>query len=99
MYKVREILAQKLHKGLIALKLPLQYMSIFCLVGQDVEKDRRVQVKNFLHTNINKRRDLLKTSVNANGGYFYVIFRIKKYSFFYGIGGKQNVSSVPHIIA
>ena len=66
-YEVRGIFSQKLHKGLISLKLPLQYLSIFCLAGQDIEKERKLQVKSFLQSNINKRRDLLKTSVNANG--------------------------------
>ena len=66
-YKVREIFSQKLHKGLMSLRLPLQYLSIFCLTGQDVEKDLKVQVKGYLQSNINKRRDLLRTSAGANG--------------------------------
>ena len=74
MYQVREIFSQKLHKGLISLRLPLQYLSVFCLAAQDIEKERKLQVKSFLQSNINKRRDLLKTSVNANGKKLSKIF-------------------------
>ena len=37
--------AQKLHKGLLALRLPLQFMSIFCLAASDPLKERRQQIK------------------------------------------------------
>ena len=59
--------AQKLHKGLLALRLPLQFMSIFCLAASDPLKERRQQIKAYLTLNIIKRRDVLKTSTRANG--------------------------------
>lgn len=68
-YQVRYGFAQKLHKGLILLRLPLQYMSIFCLAANDPHKERRQQVKQFLQSNITKRREYLKTNNTAGSKY------------------------------
>lgn len=59
-YHVRLNFALKLNKGLMTLRLPLEYMSIFSLAANDPLKERRAQIKNFLHANISKRRDYIK---------------------------------------
>ncbi|KAK3099941.1 hypothetical protein FSP39_012194 [Pinctada imbricata] len=59
-YHVRLNFALKLHKGLISMRLPLQYMSIFSLAASDPLRERKQQMKQFLVSNINKRRDYLK---------------------------------------
>ena len=66
-YQVRLHFAQKLHKGLISLRLPLQFMSILALAATDPLKERRQQVKANLISNIHKRREYLKTNAAANG--------------------------------
>ncbi len=66
-YQVRLQMAHKLNKGLISLKLPLQYLSILCLAANDPLKERRVQAKHFLVSNINRRREYLKHTPPANG--------------------------------
>ena len=65
-YQVRLNFALKLHKGLLSLKLPLQFLSILALAANDPLKERKVQVKQFLLANIKKRRELLKCS-DLNG--------------------------------
>lgn len=57
---VREKFAQKLHKGLICLKLPLDFMAVFSLSGLERNRELKSQFKQYLLANINKRRDLLK---------------------------------------
>ena len=42
-------------------------MSILCLGANDPLKERRVQLKQFLTLNINKRRDYLKQNPSARG--------------------------------
>ncbi|XP_076468516.1 sister chromatid cohesion protein PDS5 homolog A-like isoform X1 [Babylonia areolata] len=64
-YHVRLRFAQKLHKGLLCLRLPLEYMSIFSLAANDPLKERRTQLKQFLNSNVQKRRDYLKQNPNA----------------------------------
>ncbi|KAL5012757.1 hypothetical protein ScPMuIL_011308 [Solemya velum] len=59
-YHVRLKFAIKLHKGLQSMKLPLEYMSIFSLAANDPLRERRQQIRQFLQTNIAKRRDYLK---------------------------------------
>ena len=59
-YHVRLNFALKLHKGLISMRLPLQYMSIFSLAASDPLRERKQQMKQLLVSNINKRRDYLK---------------------------------------
>ncbi|XP_012945070.1 sister chromatid cohesion protein PDS5 homolog A-B isoform X1 [Aplysia californica] len=72
-YHVRLRFANRLQKGLISLKLPLEYMSILCLGANDPLKERRVQLKQFLTMNINKRRDYLKQNPSARGRMFYLL--------------------------
>lgn len=55
----------KLNKGLLSLRLPLEYMSIFSLAANDPVKERRAQVKQFLYANISKRREYLKQHATA----------------------------------
>ncbi|GAB6027135.1 hypothetical protein CHUAL_013897 [Chamberlinius hualienensis] len=57
---VRERFAQKLHKGLITLKLPLEFMAIFCLGTSESNRDLKNRLHQYLTSNINKRRDYLK---------------------------------------
>ncbi|XP_041360337.1 sister chromatid cohesion protein PDS5 homolog A-B-like isoform X3 [Gigantopelta aegis] len=64
-YHVRLKFSHKLHKGLLSMKLPLEYMSIFSLAANDPLKERRVQLKQFLNVNVNKRREFLKQNPGA----------------------------------
>ncbi|BFZ14836.1 hypothetical protein BsWGS_17875 [Bradybaena similaris] len=64
-YQVRVRFANRLHKGLISLKLPLEYMAILCLGANDPLKERRQQLKLFLTLNINKRREYIKQNPSA----------------------------------
>ncbi|XP_025084821.1 sister chromatid cohesion protein PDS5 homolog A-like [Pomacea canaliculata] len=66
-YHVRLQFALKLHKGLLSLRLPLEYMSIFSLAANDPLKERRLQLRQFLATNVQKRRDYLRQNPNARG--------------------------------
>ncbi|KAK7496569.1 hypothetical protein BaRGS_00012221, partial [Batillaria attramentaria] len=66
-YHVRLRFAHKLHKGLLSLRLPLEYMSIFSLAANDPLKERRTQLKQFLSINVQKRRDYLKQNQNIRG--------------------------------
>ena len=63
-YQVRAKFAQKLHKGLLSLRLPLKYMSIYALAANDPLKERKTEVKQNLVTNINKRREYLRQHPN-----------------------------------
>lgn len=73
--QVREQFASKLYKGLIGVKLPLEFLSIYSLVPLlklRNPSDRRIldytrAVRNYVVNNVNRRRDLLKknTAVQA----------------------------------
>lgn len=65
--------ANKLHKGLISLRLPLQFLSAFCLVANDPMKERRTQIKQFIQLNIQRRREYLKQQPAANNKLFYLL--------------------------
>lgn len=75
-YQVRVRFARKLNTGLIKLKLPLQYLSIFSLAANDPVKERRIQCKAMLTNNITKRREFLKQHSAAmskwNSEYLYL---------------------------
>lgn len=58
--EVREKFVQKLHKGLIGLKLPLEFMGIFAVCGLEEHQELKVQAKQYLVSNITKRREFLK---------------------------------------
>lgn len=58
--QVREKFAQKLHKGLVSLKLPLDFVAIFALGGNEKSRELRAQLKQYLLANITKRREYLK---------------------------------------
>ena len=47
------------------MRLPLQYMSIFAHAANEVVKERKQQVKQYLISNINKRREFLKQNTQA----------------------------------
>ncbi|KAK7802904.1 hypothetical protein U0070_020322 [Myodes glareolus] len=47
-YQVRQIFAQKLHKALVKLLLPLEYMAIFALCAKDPVKERRAHARQCL---------------------------------------------------
>ena len=70
-YQVRVRFAHKLNKGLLTFRLPLQYLSTFCLAANDPLKERRTQVKQFLVANINRRREYLRQHSSANGVYHF----------------------------
>jgi len=72
-FHVRLRFALRLQQGLISLKLPLEFMSILCLGANDPLKERRVQLKQFLTLNINKRREYLKQNPSARGRMFYLL--------------------------
>lgn len=64
---VRERFVQKLHKGLVSMKLPLDFMSIFSLGGNEEKRELKNQIKLCLQTNIAKRRDYIKQHQPAAG--------------------------------
>lgn len=59
-YQVRQIFAQKLHKALVKLLLPLEYMAIFALCAKDPVKERRAHARQCLLKNIGVRREYIK---------------------------------------
>lgn len=63
---VRERFAQKLHKGLISLKLPLDYMAMFSLGAAEVNRELKSHLKQYLLANINKRKDYIKQHALTN---------------------------------
>lgn len=58
--EVREQFGQKLHKHLLAMRLPLQFLAIFALGGVEKRRPLRNQLRQWLLSCINKRRDFLK---------------------------------------
>ncbi|KAF6034110.1 PDS5A [Bugula neritina] len=64
--QVRITFTQKLHKYLLAMKIPLQYMAIFALCANDRVKDRKFTVKQYIELNIQKRREYLKKHPPTN---------------------------------
>lgn len=66
-YHVRMKFAEKLHKGLFSLKLPLEFMSIFSLAANDPVRERRTAIKRFIQLNIQRRRDFLKQNPPLGG--------------------------------
>lgn len=70
--QVREIFANKLHKGLsrgIPNKcLPLDFMGFYALSGKEEEMRIKNSVRNAMIADINKRRDYVKTiTMGAQG--------------------------------
>ncbi|KAI5626051.1 sister chromatid cohesion protein PDS5-like B [Silurus asotus] len=59
-YQVRQAFAQKLHKGLCRLRLPLEYLAVFALCAKDPVKERRAYARQCLVKNINMRREYIK---------------------------------------
>lgn len=66
-YQVRQVFAQKLHKGLSRLRLPLEYMAICALCAKDPVKERRAHARQCLVKNINVRREYLKQHAAVSG--------------------------------
>lgn len=64
--QVRISFTQKLHKYLLAMKVPLQYMAIFSLCANDRVKDRKSTVKQYIELNIQKRREYLRKHPATN---------------------------------
>ncbi|XP_077518233.1 cohesin associated factor B pds5 isoform X4 [Amblyomma americanum] len=58
--EVREQFGQKLHKHLLAMRLPLQFLAIFALGGIEKRRPLRNLLRQWLLSCINKRRDFLK---------------------------------------
>uniref|UniRef100_A0A8C5Q3Y5 PDS5 cohesin associated factor A n=1 Tax=Leptobrachium leishanense TaxID=445787 RepID=A0A8C5Q3Y5_9ANUR len=65
-YQVRQIFAQKLHKNLVKLQLPLEYMAIFALCAKDPVKERRAHARQCLLKNISIRREYIKQNPTAH---------------------------------
>uniref|UniRef100_A0A2D4HYE9 PDS5 cohesin associated factor A n=1 Tax=Micrurus lemniscatus lemniscatus TaxID=129467 RepID=A0A2D4HYE9_MICLE len=65
-YQVRQIFAQKLHKALVKLLLPLEYMAIFALCAKDPVKERRAHARQCLLKNISIRREYIKQNPMAS---------------------------------
>ncbi|RWS23881.1 hypothetical protein B4U80_05305, partial [Leptotrombidium deliense] len=64
---VREKFALKLHKGLISLSLGLEFLSILCLGGTfDNNTTFKNKLRSYLHLNLAKRRDLVKSKGVVN---------------------------------
>ncbi|KAK9873896.1 hypothetical protein WA026_002248 [Henosepilachna vigintioctopunctata] len=63
--QVREIFAAKLHKGLSkglpSKCLPLDFMGYYALAGKEPESRLRSTIRGYMTTDINKRRDYVKT--------------------------------------
>lgn len=72
---MRQIFAQKLHKALVKLLLPLEYMAIFALCAKDPVKERRAHARQCLLKNISIRREYIKQNPMANGSYFSKIVK------------------------
>uniref|UniRef100_A0A669BHL1 PDS5 cohesin associated factor B n=1 Tax=Oreochromis niloticus TaxID=8128 RepID=A0A669BHL1_ORENI len=58
--------AQKLHRGLCRLRLPLEYMAVFALCAKDPVKERRAHARQCLVKNVNIRREYLKQHAALN---------------------------------
>lgn len=72
-YEVRVQFVQKLHKGLLALRLPLQYMGVLCLGALDPLKERRAIVKQMFVANVTRRREYLKQNLTANSNKIFTL--------------------------
>jgi sister-chromatid-cohesion protein PDS5 len=72
--QVREIFAAKLHKGLSKgipnnRCLPLDFMGYYALAGQEEDKRIKTQIRQHMISDINKRREYIKTlPVWSTGG-------------------------------
>ncbi|XP_028974692.2 sister chromatid cohesion protein PDS5 homolog B-like [Esox lucius] len=58
-YQVRQAFAQKLHRGLCCLRLPLEYLAVFALCAKEPMKERRAHARQCLVKN-NLRQEYLK---------------------------------------
>lgn len=69
--QVRELFAAKLHKGLgrgLPNKcLPLDFMGYYALAGRETESKIRNVIRNYMLTDINRRRDYVKTLTMNTG--------------------------------
>lgn len=83
---MRERFAIKLHKGLVRgipnKCLPLDFMGFYALAGQERNRSLRAAVKQYMMTDINKRREYIRgLSLSVGGVYVYVCV----------LGGYQSV--------
>nr|XP_054754844.1 sister chromatid cohesion protein PDS5 homolog A-like [Lytechinus pictus] len=60
-YQVREQFAAKLNRGLINLRLPLMYLSIFSLCAKDPVQESKTRASQYIIRNIATRREYLKS--------------------------------------
>ena len=63
---VREKFLAKLNKGLLSLNLGLEFLALFALGGQFDNTAFKNKLKNFLHVNFVKRRDIVKSRMSPN---------------------------------
>ncbi|UYV72678.1 PDS5A [Cordylochernes scorpioides] len=59
-YEVRQKFGAKLHKHLVSLRLPLEFMAILALGALEKARDLKGQLKHYLLANINRRKDFIK---------------------------------------
>lgn len=63
---VREKFLTKLHKGLLSLNLGLEFLAIFSLGGLFENNSFKTKIRNYLHVNFVKRRDIVKSRISPN---------------------------------
>ena len=80
---MREKFSMKLHKGLargIPNKcLPLDFMGFYTLGGLENDRNVKMTIKQYMITDINKRRDYIKSMTMSGGG--KIIFFIPFFNF------------------
>ena len=86
--QVRERFAIKLHKGLVRgipnKCLPLDFMGFYALAGQEHNRNLRIAVKQYMMTDINKRREYIRGLSMSGGGVYvcvcvYVVYCVHIY--------------------
>ncbi|MEQ2167955.1 hypothetical protein GOODEAATRI_009343 [Goodea atripinnis] len=93
-YQVRQCFAQKLHRGLCRLRLPLEYMAVFALCAKDPVKERRAHARQCLVKNVNIRREYLKQHAAISGKEMkYCTFFTADFWFFLVIAVQSNAKS------
>lgn len=72
MPKVREIFTSKLHKGLCRglpnKSLPLDFMGFYALAGYEQDKKLKQAARQYMGTDINKRREYAKSLTQGSTG-------------------------------
>ncbi len=88
--EVRDRFAVKLNKGLLSLKVPLSYFSIFALAGADPRREERLEVTSPRRIALNPPSKRIK---HANKLYCGKIWRFK----YIGTDVRQAVVALPYL--